>query len=286
VWGRSKRISGVAGIYVRDSCDGNSDAIGCRRNQGSLSRERSLGTSEIGLTLGVELQGGRLFYRKVLLSVFWNTGTYGAALFLAAGTFDWWRGWVLVGMIAAGTLATMLLVFRTRPDLLRERMKGMVQKGQPVSDRVLVLAFLVSYMGSIAFIGLDVFQLHLLPEPNVWVSSTGLVLVVVGWVIIALVFRENAFAAPVVKHQATRGHKVVDTGVYSVVRHPMYAGIFVFSAGMALWLESYAGALMATIPISVLALRIVFEERFLRKNLLGYDAYSQRVRYRLVPLLW
>jgi protein-S-isoprenylcysteine O-methyltransferase Ste14 len=231
-------------------------------------------------------KAGRVFYRKVLFSVLWNAGTYGAALFLTAGRIDWWRAWVLVGMIAAGTLATMLLVFRTRPDLLRERMRGMVQKGQPVADRVLVLVFLATYMGSTAFIARDVFDLHLLPKPSVWVSSLGLVLVVVGWAIIALVFRENAFAAPVVKHQASRGHTVVDTGVYSIVRHPMYAGIFVFSAGMALWLESYAAVLAAIVPISVLALRIVFEERFLRKNLLGYNEYAQRVRYRLVPFLW
>jgi protein-S-isoprenylcysteine O-methyltransferase Ste14 len=227
-----------------------------------------------------------VFFRRLLFSVFWNAGTYGAALFLAAGTFDWWRAWVLVGMIAVGTLATMLLVFRTRPDLLRERMKGMVQKGQPVADRVLVLVFLATYMGSIAFIAWDVFDLHLLPKPSVWVSSTGLVFVVMGWLIIALVFRENAFAAPVVKHQATRGHKVVDTGVYAIVRHPMYAGIFVFSAGMALWLESYAGALAAVVPIGVLALRIVFEERFLRKELSGYGSYTDKVRYRLIPFVW
>ena len=65
------------------------------------------------------------------------------------------------------------------------------------------------------------FIYHLLPKPSVWVSSLGLVLVVVGWVIISLVFKENAFAAPVVKHQAEREHKVVDTGVYAIVRHPM-----------------------------------------------------------------
>jgi protein-S-isoprenylcysteine O-methyltransferase Ste14 len=227
-----------------------------------------------------------VFFRRLLFRVFWNTGTYGAALFLTAGTFNWWRAWVLVGMIAMGTVATMLLVFRTRPDLLRERMKGMVQKGQPVADRVLVLTFLVTYMASIAFIAWDVFELHLLPKPNIWVSSLGLVLVIVGWVMIGLVFRENAFAAPVVKHQATRGHKVVDTGVYSIVRHPMYAGIFVFSAGMALWLESYAGAVAAVVPTSVLALRIVFEERFLRKELHGYGSYVERVRYRLIPFVW
>jgi protein-S-isoprenylcysteine O-methyltransferase Ste14 len=227
-----------------------------------------------------------MFYRRLALGIFWNLMVYGAALFFPAGTLDWWRAWVLLGLLAAGTVATMLLVFRTRPDLLRERMRGMVQKGQPRSDRILVLSFLFTYTASIAVIGFDVFRLHLLPKPSAWVSSLGLVLAVVGWVIISLVFRENAFAAPVVKHQEDRGHKVVDTGVYAVVRHPMYAGIFLFAVGMALWLESYAGAILAIVPIGALAVRIVFEERFLRRELAGYEAYTQRVRYRLVPYVW
>ena len=227
-----------------------------------------------------------MFLRRLIYSIFWNTGIYGTALFLSAGTFHWWRAWVVIGLIALATVAIMLLVFRTRPDLLAERMKGMVQKGQPLSDRVIVLAFLFSYAASIWFIPQDVFHLHLLPKPSVWVSSLGLVLVVAGWMTIALVFRENSFAAPVVKHQEARGHKVVDTGVYKVVRHPMYAGILLFGVGMALWLESYAGALVALIPIGVLAVRIVFEERFLREELQGYDSYTERVRYRLIPFVW
>jgi protein-S-isoprenylcysteine O-methyltransferase Ste14 len=105
-------------------------------------------------------------------------------------------------------------------------------------------------------------------------------------VIIALVFRENAFAAPVVKHQTERKHKVVDTGVYAIVRHPMYLGIFIFNIGIALWLESFAGAILSLIPIAVLAVRIVFEERFLREELPGYQSYTERVRYRLIPYLW
>jgi len=181
---------------------------------------------------------------------------------------------------------TMLLVFRTRPDLLEERMRGMVQKGQPVIDRVIVLPFIVLYGLSMAFIGMDVFHLHLLPRPSVVVSSLGLVLVVAGWWIIALVFRENSFAAPVVKHQAEREHKVVDTGVYSIVRHPMYAGIFIFNVGMALWLESYAAAIATLVPMSLLAVRSVFEERFLRRQLPGYESYTERVRYRMIPFVW
>ena len=89
-----------------------------------------------------------------------------------------------------------------------------------------------------------------------------------------------------VRHQSERQHHVVDTGVYAIVRHPMYAGIFLFNAGMALWLESYAAAIATLIPISLLALRIVFEERFLRRELAGYEAYTEKVRYRLVPFVW
>jgi protein-S-isoprenylcysteine O-methyltransferase Ste14 len=228
----------------------------------------------------------RTFIRRLIIGIIWNVLTYGALLFLTAGTFDWWRAWVLLGVIVISTVLTMLLVFRTRPDLLRERMRGMVQKGQPIVDRVIVLLFLVTYMGSIAFIALDVFELHLLSKPSVWISSLGMVLVLAGWLIISLVFRENAFAAPVVKHQTDREHYVVDTGVYSVVRHPMYAGIFIYNVGMALWLESYAGTVATLVPMSLLALRIVFEEQFLRQQLDGYPAYTERVRYRLIPFVW
>ena len=97
--------------------------------------------------------------------------------------------------------------------------------------------------------------------------------------------RANAFAAPVVKHQEERHQTVVDTGVYGAVRHPMYAGAVLMIIGMALWLESNAAALLASAPIGILVLRILAEEQFLRKELQGYDAYTKRVRYRLIPFL-
>jgi protein-S-isoprenylcysteine O-methyltransferase Ste14 len=114
----------------------------------------------------------------------------------------------------------------------------------------------------------------------------GLVLFVAGWWIMTLALRENAFAAPVVKHQEERQHTVIDTGVYGVVRHPMYAGAVLLLVGMPLWLESYAAAILASVPIGTLVLRILVEEQFLRRELAGYDAYTRRVRYRLIPFLW
>jgi protein-S-isoprenylcysteine O-methyltransferase Ste14 len=227
-----------------------------------------------------------MFSRRLILGMVSNTILFGAAIFWPAGTFDWWRAWVLLAALLVGTIVTMLTVFRTRPDLLRERLRPIIQKGQPLADRLIVLPFVITYFGSIAFIPRDVFRYHLLPKPNVIVSSGGMLLIIVGWAIISLAFKENSFAAPVVRHQTERSHQVVDTGVYGVVRHPMYAGIFIFNVGMALWLESYAGALAVLVPVGLLALRLVFEERFLRHELLGYEAYMQRVRYRLVPYVW
>jgi len=136
------------------------------------------------------------------------------------------------------------------------------------------------------FIPLDVFRFHLLAKPETAVSSVGLVLVVIGWWIMTLALRENAFAAPVVKYQEERHQTVIDSGVYRVVRHPMYAGAVLLLVGMPLWLESYAAAMLATLPIGTLAVRILVEEQFLRGELAGYDAYTEKVRYRLIPFVW
>jgi protein-S-isoprenylcysteine O-methyltransferase Ste14 len=108
----------------------------------------------------------------------------------------------------------------------------------------------------------------------------------VGWVVMVLAMRENTFAAPVVRHQAEREQVVVDTGPYAIVRHPMYAGSVPLTVGMALWLGSYAGALLAAAPIGTLVLRVLVEERLLCRELPGYDRYAQRVRWRLVPFVW
>lgn len=98
--------------------------------------------------------------------------------------------------------------------------------------------------------------------------------------------RENAFAAPVIKYQETRQQVVVDTGPYHVVRHPMYAGGLLVFIGTPLWLESSAAALLAIVPIGLLMLRTLAEERFLRRELAGYAAYAERVRYRWIPFFW
>src|SRR5262249_42728715 len=123
-------------------------------------------------------------------------------------------------------------------------------------------------------------------KPGTLVSSLGLVLFLGGWWIISLALKENAFAAPVVRHQEERNQTVVDRGGYSVGRHPMYAGAGPLLIGTPPLVESCAAALLAIVPSLLLALRILIEERFLKLNLQGYVEYADRVHYRLVPFFW
>jgi protein-S-isoprenylcysteine O-methyltransferase Ste14 len=223
---------------------------------------------------------------KLISGILCNVAIFGVSLFLPAGTLDWWRAWAFLAVVFVCATASTASVYRVNKDLLEERFKPPLQKGQPLADKIVVVLLIASFIGVVAFIPLDVFRLHLMARPGTLVSSLGLVLFVAGWWIMTLALRENAFASPAVKLQEERHHTVVDSGVYGVVRHPLYAGTLPLLIGMPLWLESYAAALLAVVPIGTLVLRILIEERFLRRELKGYDAYMKRVRYRLIPFLW
>ena len=207
-------------------------------------------------------------------------------LFGPAGTFAWWRAWVLVGVVAVGTAVSLGGLARANPALLTERLTRPLQEGQPFADKLILLVYLAAFAGLVAFIPEDVFRLRVFAAPAPIVSTLGLGLFAAGWSLAAVALRANAFAAPVVKHMAERRQAVVDTGVYAIVRHPMYAGIVLLLLGMPLWLESYAALLLASVPITLLAVRIAIEERFLRRALAGYGAYTERVRFRLIPGVW
>jgi protein-S-isoprenylcysteine O-methyltransferase Ste14 len=223
---------------------------------------------------------------RLIVGLVINLVVFGGLLFLPAGTLQWRRAWAFLGVIFISYAATAMGIFSDREDLLNERFKPPIQKGQPLADKIVLILFIVSFLGLIVFIPLDVFRFRLMRKPGILVSSLGLVLFIAGWWIISFAFSENAFAAPVVKLQEERQQRVIDTGVYGVVRHPMYAGAALLLIGMPLWLESYAAALLAGVPIGMLAMRILFEEQFLKRGLKGYDTYTAKVRYRMIPFIW
>jgi protein-S-isoprenylcysteine O-methyltransferase Ste14 len=211
---------------------------------------------------------------------------FGLLLFLPAGTLHWPRLWWFIAVMAVMAPPGLLYAFRGNEGLFEERQKFPIQKGQPTSDKILVAALMLTVIASLISIPLDVFRFHLLPQPGTIVSYLGLFIYVAGWCIVMLAVKANRFAVPALKLQTDRQQIVVDTGLYSMVRHPMYAGAILMMLGLPLWLGSYPAALVALPPSAVFAVRPVFEGRFLERELKGYTEYERRVRYRLVPWVW
>ena len=224
---------------------------------------------------------------RVVLRVAADAAVVGVVLFAGAGTLAWPRAWVLLAVLLLVRTCTAVAVHRVHPALLRERATVLVHRGQPWPDRLLLLVFLgTAFAGVPALAAGDVFRWHLLPAPPAPVAALGLALFAIGWLLVGLALRANAFAVTVVRLQRERRHAVVDAGVYAVVRHPMYAGNPCVLVGLGLWLGSYAAALGALVPLALLVARIALEERFLRRALPEYAEYAARVRYRLVPGVW
>jgi protein-S-isoprenylcysteine O-methyltransferase Ste14 len=221
-----------------------------------------------------------------IAGVLFNVVIFGVLLFGPAGTIDWWRAWVFLGVVLITTVLTMVTTFRGNEELLNERFKPPIQKDQPLTDKIILTLFVTLFFGLVVMIPLDVFRWHWLAGPGAFASVIGLALFVGGWWLIAISLKANPFAAPVVKYQADRQQAVIASGPYRLIRHPMYAGGVLIMIGMPLWLGSYFAALFAALPILALAIRIVFEEQFLQRELRGYGDYAAKIRYRLLPFLW
>jgi protein-S-isoprenylcysteine O-methyltransferase Ste14 len=225
-------------------------------------------------------------YLRAIVGVIVQTTVFAALLFVPAGTLSWRNGWIFLGVVFAASILSVVAIGIHDPDLLRERMKPPIQSMQPFTDKVVLIVFVLSFMAVIAFAGFDAFRLQLLPSPPSAISWLGLALFLFGWWICYRALRDNSFAAPVVKDQRERGQRVVDTGLYGIVRHPMYAGALPVIVGMPLWLQSYSATLFSIVPILLLAIRISLEERFLRNVLPDYNSYTERVRSRVIPHVW
>ena len=223
---------------------------------------------------------------RILAGVLWYVLLFAFVLFNGARTTHWPRAWVLLGVLLVTRLAGDVWITRANPDLLAERARGPLQRGQPLSDRVLVPAFMAALAVATWVAAADVWRWHLLPAPAPWLAALGMAVYVAGRWLVSAALHANAFATMVVRHQAERGQAVVDRGPYAVVRHPMYSGVVLATIGLPLWLGSTTGVLAALVPILIMAVRIGVEERFLRRALDGYPAYTARVRYRLVPGVW
>jgi protein-S-isoprenylcysteine O-methyltransferase Ste14 len=225
-----------------------------------------------------------LVLNLIVQTIVWY-GLMAAVIFGAAGAIDYFGGWLYLGAMVAISLVFGAYALRADPGLVRERLKPPVQRDQPLADKLLLIPLLLLIFAAMGFMAADAMRWRwsMMPSAVQW-AGAGVLLA--AFLFMFWTLRANSFAAPVVKIQKERGHAVVTTGPYSIVRHPMYLGALFYFAGTSLTLGSWWG--LATVPIFALLLgvRIGIEEKTLRDGLEGYDDYTRRVRWRLLPRVW
>ncbi|UGY18319.1 methyltransferase family protein [Bradyrhizobium septentrionale] len=206
----------------------------------------------------------------------------GILLFLAAGTMRWAGAWVLLFEITIGGLITEAWLAKHDPGLLAERRTS---RGQAGWDRIITTIMPLLWLTWLPLMALDAarYQTSLVPG---WLQCAGAVMIAASFYIVYRTYRENSYAAPVVKIQRERGHAAVTTGPYAYVRHPIYASGLLTYVGAPLLLGSWYGLAIVPVMAALLGLRALMEERMLTAELDGYAEYLARVRYRLVPMVW
>jgi protein-S-isoprenylcysteine O-methyltransferase Ste14 len=219
----------------------------------------------------------------LLQSLIW-VAAMGALLFAPAGTLHWPAAWLFLAAMAVIALACGGWLAKTDPALLAERMRPPIRDDQPAADKKIVVAFGVASLLWFAVIGLD---RRVQSSDMPWaLQALGLAMLLVSTCFVMWVMHENSFAAAVVRLQTERGHRVIDSGPYAWVRHPMYSGAIVFFVGAALLLGSWWGVAMSLLFAALFAIRAGIEERTLTAGLPDYADYAARVRYRLLPGVW
>jgi len=205
-------------------------------------------------------------------------------LFLPAGTIAWSAGWIDLILLYGWLLVGIWLLLKYNPGLLEERI-NLSQSNQKAWDKVFILLFYLFFFAWLVLMPLDTVRFHWSQVPLV-LQVAGAVALVGSFLLISLTFRENAFLSPTVRIQRERGQKVISTGPYQYVRHPMYAGGLLLFLGTPLLLGSWYGLLLVLVFTPGGAVRAVLEERVLREELPGYDAYMAEVKYSLIPYVW
>jgi protein-S-isoprenylcysteine O-methyltransferase Ste14 len=200
-----------------------------------------------------------------------------------AGTLAFPGAWIFVAVFGVSAVVTTFWLSKHSPSLLRERMALPLQRDQKPWDRVFLVVLMLGFAVWLPLMGWDAARTGFTAVPP-WLQAVGAIAVVLNMVGVWWTFRENAFAAPVVKIQ--EGQRVIETGPYAVVRHPMYASGLLFFIGVPLLLGSWLGLVLAALFIFGIAWRAVQEEKTLRTELPGYADYAARVRYRFIPGVW
>jgi protein-S-isoprenylcysteine O-methyltransferase Ste14 len=199
----------------------------------------------------------------------------GVAVFVSAGTLDYWEAWVFLGVFGGSGLVTTVYLMRNDPRLLERRLHGGPAAEKETTQRVVMSIASIGFVAILVVSALD-HRMHWSAVPG-YAAIGGDVLVLLGWIGIIFVFRENPFTSAVIELAAEQ--RVISTGPYAVVRHPMYGFALIYLLGIPIALGSWWGLCVVVLMVPALVWRLLDEETFLAKSLQGYSEYrSNRLR--------
>jgi protein-S-isoprenylcysteine O-methyltransferase Ste14 len=204
-------------------------------------------------------------------------------LFLPAGTWMWTKGWLFFVVVVGTSILITLYLRRVNPDVIAARVNR--HEGTKGWDRWLLGILIPAIVSILPVAALDDSRYHWFHVPW-WVCVLGYALLIAGMAGMTWAESVSKFFEPTVRIQTDRGHRVIDTGPYAIVRHPGYVAACVLFMGMPLSLGSFWALVPAAVSCLLLVVRTVLEDKTLRNELVGYEEYTQRVRYRLVPGVW
>ena len=216
---------------------------------------------------------------KALLKFSLGVVAIGILLFLPAGTFHYWKAWLLMGILFIPMLFAGIVLLLKNPDLLKKRLNT---KESQAEQRLVINLSVAMFLLGFVLAGLN-FRFGWIIAPD-WLSWTGTAIFLLSYMLYAEVLKENAYLSRTVEVQ--KGQKVIDTGLYGIVRHPMYTITIFLFLSMSLVLGSLISfGVFLAYPV-IIAKRIINEEAVLEKDLDGYTEYKKKVKYKIIPYLW
>lgn len=207
----------------------------------------------------------------------------GVALFWSAGRIDWWPAWASIAVMLAWIIATAIIIFRSNPELLAERLGP--RKGAKPWDTAIMSVLGLTQLARYIIAGLD--------QRNGWTGGfplaaqiSALTVCLLSYALVVWATASNTFFSQIVRIQSERGHAVATGGPYHYVRHPAYVGAILFELAVPVLLASWLALIASALSVALLILRTALEDRTLRRELDRYDDYARQVRHRLLPAIW
>jgi protein-S-isoprenylcysteine O-methyltransferase Ste14 len=221
-------------------------------------------------------------YRRSFIGLLFLFLVMALLIFGGAGTFCYWQAWTFLAVYFATACAMTFYLIRNDPALAARRMSGGPWAEREPAQKIIMSLASLGFVGLVALPAID--HRFAWSDLPVYAVLIGDAIILLGWLGIFFVFRENSFSSATIEVSADQ--RVISTGPYAWVRHPMYAAGLVMLFGIPIALGSAWGVLVVVAIIPALIWRLAHEEDFLARNLPGYRAYRDRVRYRLLPLVW